>query len=34
MEDLGDFLGIPGIPAIPRKMLRAPAAVRESDKAK
>ncbi|GHJ87379.1 hypothetical protein NliqN6_3781 [Naganishia liquefaciens] len=34
MEDLGDFLGIPGIPAIPRKLLRAPAAARESDKVK
>ncbi|KAJ9122522.1 hypothetical protein QFC22_001951 [Naganishia vaughanmartiniae] len=34
MEDLGDFLGIPGMPAIPRKLLRPPPGISESDKAK
>lgn len=34
MEDLGDFLGIPGMPAIPRKLLRPPSGAVEGDKAK
>ncbi|KAJ9098645.1 hypothetical protein QFC21_004293 [Naganishia friedmannii] len=34
MEDLGDFLGIPGMPAIPRKLLRPPPGIAEGDKAK
>ncbi|KAJ9106838.1 hypothetical protein QFC19_002966 [Naganishia cerealis] len=34
MEDLGDFLGIPGIPAIPRKLLRPPPGIAQVDKVK
>lgn len=34
IDDLGDFLGIPGMPAIPRKLLRPTLAVRDADKAK